>query len=232
MMGEKRKSQDKKLNALLFLVFWVLVMGISSYALEAHYFTFFNFVTNTLPEFLARRAWIFFLILGLSHGLVFGLAQKLAIRLLSQSKLEYWLRLSIASSLLLNIAYYLLWRYLGDSNLYSLLYSPAMATNFAVLGILQWRILRKHFGQAWLWLLLIIPNSILEFLRYDLVLHPAFLDAFQAFLAACVLLWINQQALSPEKLKNSEEAEARLADTLLDESENQELLARYQASDA
>jgi hypothetical protein len=237
-MREKAKNGSKKpVNALVFILSWVLIMGILNSVLGS--FNFLSFVTDYFPEFLSRRLWLVYLLQGISQGLVIGVAQKLLLRFLTQARLKYWLRLSLVLSVISSLLSYALYRYLSSSvdfDLYITLSKVLGNVNLIILMGLQWRILQKHFKDAWMWLVLLLPALVFENIRWtrwnlDLPISGVYL---QIILTAFALLWMSRRTLPEEKAKNTTEAEARLAEPSYEAEaeENQIILSRYQASDA
>jgi hypothetical protein len=225
---KKKHGQNNGVNALTFILFWVISLGFLQFSSWDIFSNIYSFVAIEFPAIL-QRMWLVYIFHGLVIGLGVGLAQKVAIQALSPIRLKYWLRINLLVFTAAKFAEYLTiryveWRTYGDTGIYYLGIA-LIAQILLVSG--QWWILRKHYQQAWLWLLLLVPTLLSSILGYT----PEFLPnpiISQALISALALLWMNRQTISPEKLKNSAEAEVRLSDTLPDDTENQELVALYQ----
>lgn len=233
-MSEKKKKQGQNIgvNALVFVLFWLISLGFLEFSSWDIYSNIYNFVAVNLPEFL-QRLWIAFLLHGFIIGLGLGLAQKVAIQALSPIRLKYWLRLHLFVFIAAKMAEYSImrfwdWRSYDDMGI---LYFSVSLLSQVLLTMGGWWILRKHYQQAFVWCLTLIPVLSQTLLGYT----PAFLPypiIFQTLISALALLWMNRQSIQPEKVKNSAEAEARLLDNLHDMEEDQAFLAQVQASEA
>jgi hypothetical protein len=233
-MSDKKKKQSPNtgVNALIFILFWVISLGFLQVSFWNIWSDIYNFIAINLPT-IFHRLWIAYLINGLIIGLGFGLGQKVAIQALSSLRMKYWVRTSVFFALLTQFLNYMVlrfieWKTFNDAGIYFL----AIAIGYQVLlTVSQWLILRKHFKQASLWLLTLIPIILNVVLGYSPDYLPTFIVS-QALISALALLWMHRQNLPAEKAKNTEKAEARLSDTLPEEDEMQESLGRYQASEA
>jgi hypothetical protein len=233
-MSEKKKKQSPNtgVNALIFILFWVISLGFLELSFWNIWSDIYNFVAINLPA-IFHRLWIAYLIDGLIIGLGFGLAQKVAIQALSSLHLKYWVRTSIFFAVLAQFLNYMALRFVDWKGFVNTeIYFLAIAIGYQVLlTMAQWLILRKHFKQASLWLLMLIPIILNFVFNYSPNYLPTFIVS-QALISALALLWMHRQSLPTEKAKNTEEAEARLSDTLPEEDELQGGIGRYQTSEA
>lgn len=232
-MSEKKKKEGQNIgvNAFIFVLFWLISLGFLEFSSWDIYTNIYSFVAVNLPAFL-QRLWIAFALHGLFIGLGIGLAQKVAIQALSPIRLKYWLRFNIfvfvaAKMAEYGILRYLDWRSYDDMGLF---YIAVIAISQTILTFGGWWILRKHYRNASVWLLPLIPMFLQIIFGYtsEFFLSPAI---FQMLFSALALLWMNRQSKEPEKLKNSAEAESRLLDNLPDIEEEQDLQRLYQVTD-
>jgi hypothetical protein len=230
-MKAKEKRTGKKLNGLIFVVFWVLMMSVLKMAFFGISSNLYSAVALDFPEIM-QRLWVFILLQAGLSTLVISLAQKTAIRFLTQVRLEYWLRTSLIIGLAIAAFQYLMLRFVDLSQAAQML--PYLANlEMPIFLLAQWFILRKNFKQSEIWLAMIVPVFALSYFRGALA-QPFIIEIFQVLITGCVLLWMSQANPSVEKPKNIQEAESRLADE--QESSEEELNSayaiRYSASDA
>jgi hypothetical protein len=191
-----------------------------------------EFVRFNFPQ---QEEMIYPLFRTFAYSFVLAAGQKVAMKYIMSIRLQYWIRFSVASSLIINLFYYLAIRtaviFSPDGVLLStfeFLVFLFTAINLFVVGTMQWSILRRNLRQVWPWFLLIFPNLAIIYRLEDL--YPLF---FQAVLAVCVFLWIGREINPQEKVKNLEEIEANLSDNLPDGKEIHGIMTTtdYQISD-
>jgi hypothetical protein len=232
LMKMKEKRTGKKLNGLIFVVFWVLIMTILKMALFGISSNLYMTVAIDFPAIM-QRLWVFLLLQAGLSTLVIGLAQKTAIRFLSEARLDYWMRMSVIIGMGIAAFQYFLLRFVDVSQQVQML--PYLANlEMPIFLVAQWFILRKNFKQSEIWLAMIVPVVALSYFRGTLA-QPIFIDILQVLITGCVMLWMSQANPSlEEKPKNLLEAEQRLSELQMDSEEEviTNYAIRYGASDA